>query len=229
MSSNTTRIADLPENVSVQIQENHQYNNNVGSGSSGLDVPTYKPMNVHPNPYGNSIQPDVMPLPEAKVPSIANQPFGNSYHYSGLIPDQEIRSTPQVRLPSRDIPMDTTSYNNDEEIQPNFIPKPKLTSDYVRQYENMNDEKIKTHEKSKKRAIFVDDILSELQIPLLISFLFFFFNLPIINTLIFKRFSFLNIYNTDGNVNFYGIFIKSIVFGTVYYFLQTIIHFLTDF
>ena len=33
MSSNTTRIADLPENVSVQIQENHQYNNNVGSGN----------------------------------------------------------------------------------------------------------------------------------------------------------------------------------------------------
>lgn len=228
MSSNTTRIADLPENVSVQLQDNHQYSNSVGTGgSNGLDVPTYKPMNIHPNPYGNSIQPDVMPHPESKPLSNINQQF--SYHQSGLIPDQEIRSTPQMRLPSRDIPMDTTSYNNDEEIQPNFIPKPKLTSDYVRQYENLNDDKIKTHEKSKKRAIFIDDILSELQIPLLISFLFFFFNLPIINTVIFKRFSFLNIYNTDGNVNFYGIFIKSLVFGTVYYFLQTTIHFLTDF
>jgi len=218
MSSNTTRIADLPNIMSGQKQDIQ----------NSLDVPTYKPMNVHPNPYGNSIQPDVLPLPEAK-PSNSNQQLGSSYYQSGLIPDKEIKNTPHIRLPSRDIPMDTISYNNDEEIQPNFIPKPKLTSDYVRQYENMNDEKIKTHEKSKKRAIFVDDILSELQIPILISLLFFFFNLPIINTLIFKRFSFLNIYNVDGNVNFYGIFIKSVMFGTVYYFLQTTINFLTDF
>ena len=71
--SNTTRISDLPENVKMTTNEIVQNT-------------SYSPMNMHPYPYGNSNNPNVMPLPQDKT---------NSY-----IPPNETHT-----LPSRDIPI----------------------------------------------------------------------------------------------------------------------------
>ena len=87
---NTTRIDDLPENITMRMPND--------------EAQTYSPMNIHPNPYGNSLQPNVMPLPQSK-------------------PDPKVRfqeDNSHVRLPSRDIPMDQSMYQQDEEIQPNY-------------------------------------------------------------------------------------------------------------
>ena len=193
----TTRIDDLPENITMRVQPEQ-------SGQ----VPTYAPMNIHPNPYGNSIQPNVMPLPESKV--------------------RFQEENPQMRLPSRDIPMDQTIYQQDEEIQPNYIPQAKLTRDYVRDYEEVTHDNIKRHENRKYKTSMLDKIFSDLQKPVLVALIFFIFQMPMMNTMFYRNFSFLSLYNTDGNVNFYGIALKSAVFGSVFYGIQNTMQYLTD-
>ncbi len=193
----TTRIDDLPENITMRVQ-----NDQTGQ------VPTYSPMNVHPNPYGNSLQPNVMPPPQPKV--------------------RFQEETPQMRLPSRDIPMDQGQYQQDEEIQPNYIPRAKLTSDYVKDYEEITHENIRRHENRKEKTSMLDRILSDLQTPILVALMFFIFQMPMMNTMFYRNFSFLSVYNTDGNINFYGIALKSILFGGIFYSLQNTVNYLTD-
>ena len=198
----TTRIDDLPENITMRVPNEQQ----------GGQIPTYAPMNVHPNPYGNSLQPNVMPLPQSK-------------------PDMKVRfqeETPQMRLPSRDIPMDQTQYQQDEEVQPNYIPRAKLTSDYVKDYEAITHDNIRRHEYRKDKTSMVDRILSDLQTPILVALMFFIFQMPMMNTMFYRNFSFLSVYNTDGNINFYGITLKSLLFGGIFYSLQNTVNYLTD-
>ncbi len=178
MSEHTTRIADLPENITMEMPR--------------ATAPGYAPINVHPNPYGN-------PAPQE-----------------------------QVRLPSRDIPMDPTVYQNDEEIQPNYIPKVKLNGDYVKQYEDLTESNIRGHEASKKRHSKIDYIITTLQVPVTIALLFFFFQMPMVNAMFFKNFAFMSVYNSDGNINFYGIAVKSALFGALFYVLQNSIEYLSD-
>ena len=193
----TTRIDDLPENITMRVP-------NEPTGQ----VPTYAPMNVHPNPYGNSVQPNVMPPPQAKV--------------------RFQEETPQMRLPSRDIPMDQGTYQQDEEVQPNYIPRAKLTSDYVKDYEEVTHENIRRHENRKEKTSMVDRILSNLQTPIIVALMFFIFQMPMMNTMFYRNFSFLSVYNTDGNINFYGIALKSVLFGSIFYSLQNTVNYLTD-
>jgi len=222
---NVTRITDLPDMNGSQ--GNFQPMKTKGEEKYDFQNPTYTPMNVHPNPYGNSLEPDVLPHPQ-KVSGPIGGIAENITKYNSE--DLEyLKSLPPSRLPSRDIPMDQTAYLNDEEIQPNFIPKPKITSDYVGNYETISEEKIRDKENQNKKISFIDELLTELQIPILISVLYFFFQLPLVNTLIFKKFSFLTLYNSDGNINFYGIFVKSLFFGSIFYSIHKTIGFLTNF
>jgi hypothetical protein len=146
-------------------------------------------------------------------------------------PQSKVRfqeETPQMRLPSRDIPMDQGKYQQDEEIQPNYIPRPKLTSDYVKDYEDVTHENIRRHENRKEKTSMVDRILSDLQTPIMVALMFFIFQMPMMNTMFYRNFSFLSVYNTDGNINFYGIALKSVLFGGIFYSLQNTVNYLTD-
>jgi hypothetical protein len=199
MSEHTTRIADLPENISMQMPQQQDMRN-----QTHASAPTYAPMNVHPNPYGNTVQPAIMPLPE-----------------------QADMGRPQ-RLPTRDIPMDQSAYQNDEEVQPNYIPKVKMNGDYVKEYENLTESNIRKHESDKRRQSKVDYLITTLQVPITIAFLFFIFHMPTVNTMFFKNFSFLSIYNSDGNINYNGIALKSVMFGALFYSVQSTIDYLGD-
>ena len=196
MSEHTTRIADLPENITVQMPPDGRQT-----------APAYAPMNVHPNPYGNSVQPAVMSLPQQLDMS---------------------QRAPPVRLPSRDIPMNSGTHQQDEEVHANYIPKVKMSGDYVKEYENLTDTNIRKHEASKRSHSKIDYLITTLQVPITIAILFFFFHMPIVNTMFFKNFAFLSIYNGDGNINFYGIAIKSMLFGALFYFIQNSIDYLGD-
>jgi hypothetical protein len=74
----------------------------------------------------------------------------------------------------------------------------------------------------------LDKIFSDLQTPVLVALIFFIFQMPMMNTMFYRNFSFLSLYNTDGNVNFYGIALKSAVFGSVFYGIQNTMQYLTD-
>lgn len=201
-----TRISDLPEGPfnSPSIGGQRGF-----SGDQGLSN-TYMPIDTHPNPFG--IPP---PPPGGMLPPQQTQTFKENE--SPMYAPNEFSNTVQ-RLPQRDIPMNISQHVQDEQIQPNYIPPPpKLTRDYIQEYQETSDRQIREHEerriREKKRSTWLD----EAQIPILVGLLYFIFQLPIINTLIFKRLSFLSIYRDDGNFNFLGLTLKCMIFASSYY------------
>lgn len=188
-----TRIIDLPDSGSFE-------QNGLGAGTD-----MYIPINGHPNPYG-------IPPPPVGGMSMPHQP-----QQTQNVENQYKNTMIQQRLPQRDIPMNISEHMQDEQIQPNYIPKPKLTSDYIHEYEENNYHKIKEHEAKKmreKKAVYWFD---EFQNPIIILLLYFIFQLPIINTMIFKKFTFLSIYREDGNFNLLGLLLKSALFASSFY------------
>lgn len=243
----TTRISELPENITVQLYPNQQQSQQQQDNGLGN---AYMPINVHPNPYGGAGggQPASLPYPQSDerpnrqsgsgqsgqsgqgggggLPAYQGQQLDFSQPISQMMQSQQQQpqfqsqqqlQQQQLRLPSRDILMDTTQFQQDQEIQPNYIPKAKLTSDYIKNYEESGERARQDHESHKHRANMTDQFFTEFQTPALIMFLFFCFQMPIVNTLLYKYFTFLSIYDSDGNVNFYGVFFKSILFGLLYY------------
>jgi hypothetical protein len=138
---------------------------------------------------------------------------------------QMLRDMPHQRLPSRDIPQSTTEYTHDKEIQANYIPKSILKKDYIKEYEETLTNSIEDRKKKKKSVKFLDDIFSNIQTPILVAILFFIFQMPILNRIMYKFLSNTFIYNSDGNMSWMGICAKSAVFGIVYLLLFSIIEF----
>jgi hypothetical protein len=242
----TTRIADLPENIMIQMnnQQPQQMQYGLPAVPQGPPAPvivgsnaqqqqqdmgqnTYVPLNIHPNPYGVQQQDPTLPLPQNIPQRGSNQvpPQNYSAQVGGLDPAREI----QHRLPSRDIPMDSLAYQQDEEIRPNYIPKPKLTSDYIRDYEEASEERLRKHEEKKHREKVADSIFANIQTPILIAILYFLFQLPIVTTILYKYFSFLSIYNADGNLNLSGLLLKSAMFGSLFFSLQSVSDYVSSF
>lgn len=228
MEQSFTRISDLPTGNNVQ---NHNQNsmgipppvsisNTKGTKIDGDVQTNYMPINVHQNPYGIAAQNPIM-----------EQPQQSQQHNTQLMPEyiqEELSNMQHHRLPSRDIKQDTTIYANDEQIQANYIPRTNKHNDYVRENEDMTEHNIREHERKAKRYNMIDTILTELQTPLFITILFFIFQLPIINNMLFKQFSVLSLHKLDGNFNLTGLILKSIIFGIFYYLSFSIVSFISE-
>jgi|UniRef100_A0A6C0IKJ4 hypothetical protein len=228
MESTTTRIMDLP------IQP-IQPEKNTPKIPDGVQT-NYVAINNHPNPYGVPNTQHTMDHPEmAQSPNnnyvenmhVRPDPPGSQY----LDEDQQnaiIASQSQQRLPSRDIPMDPTQYSNDEQIHTNYVPKSILKKDYVRNEYDMSDRDIQSQERAKKQQSRFETMIHEFQVPIILSLLYFLFQLPVVNAQIFKKFSFLSIYDEDGNFNIYGLGFKSMLFGSIYYTFMNFFYFLME-
>ena len=251
--SNTTRIADLPDNITMQQvpnqfqfnpqqhqqqhqQQQHQQqqqqvgvsttsgprNSVISAGikqsmqqpSSQMDQSlsnTYMPMNIHPNPFGGSGQGDV-PLPQNVHQSM--DPYRNG------------TGQQQMQLPSRDIPMDSTNYTQDEAVQPNYIPPPPpSTEDYIKIYEESKNKKLKQHQEEKYRKETAEDLVVQFQTPVFVALLYFIFQMPVFNQLMYKYLSSLPIFRSDGNINLYGMILKSAGFAGIYYSMDKIVNY----
>jgi hypothetical protein len=231
---NITRIADLP------LDNNMQMNNPQGAQQKRVQfddgqAQNYIPINIHPNPYGVSAQNPIMQPPQQPNISQKQQILPQTYlppppQSQFLTEEQqaELQQLNHQRIPSRDIPRDSVGYIQDEQVKPNFIPKANMSSDYVRDYEDMTEKNRIEYENKKKENNRLDNIMTEFQIPIFVAILFFFFQLPIINRFIFKRFDFLSLHNADGNFNFYGLLFKSLMFGSVYYTVFKAMNFLVE-
>jgi hypothetical protein len=103
-----------------------------------------------------------------------------------------------------------------------------MSMDYVRDYENLTESKLENHERNNKRVKLLDMIISEIQTPLIVGLLYFIFQMPFLNSILFKRFSFFSLYNSDGNINFNGILLKSILFGSIFYSIIKVVHFISE-
>jgi hypothetical protein len=236
---NITRISDLP------LDNNMQYSSSIPNMIQSQQTKkvsfdesqnqNYIPMNVHPNPYGISAQNPIMPPPQQ--PNVSqNQPILSQTYIppppqSQFLSEEqqiELQQLSHQRIPSRDITHDTTMYQQDVQIKPNYIPKTNISSDYVRDSEDMTEQNYKEYQQRKKEKNQLDNFLTEFQTPIFVAILFFFFQLPIINKMIFKKFSFLSLHDADGNFNFYGLLLKSILFGGIYYSVFKTINFLIE-
>lgn len=195
--SDTTRIMDLPENVTMEM--------NTGNGAGRGDGfnTSYAPMDVHPNPYGH---------PPPSVPSL---PTPTTQPRQGSIPPI------QQTLPSRDIPMDQSHLVQDPQVQANYLPpvpdEVKQTSQYMRQYDELNNKKIEVHRKEEREKSRTDKLIEEAQMPVLVGMMFFIMHMPIIESYMMKYLSFLAIHSTDGHFNMNGLIMRSVFFGILYY------------
>lgn len=209
-----TRIADLPDNMgggNVGVSMGGFPSQHRDPGSRGGSIPNqYQPLNVHQNPYGIP-EPTDRQLPS--IPSNSNTNFGGGS--GGFSGDSMQRGPPSMM--NRGAPQDTEAFQHDEQVIPNHIPSKKLTTDYLREYEERMSKMNIEHQQEQHRKDLVVSIYDELQTPILIGVLFFLFQVPIVNTLMFRYLNFLKIYNEDGNLNLYGILFKSIMFGFVYF------------
>jgi hypothetical protein len=201
-----TRISDLPNNngVGVGYSSGGGGGNEFSSrdaGSRGIGMgQQYQPLNIHQNPYG---------IPE---PTDTQLPMLNQGGGSGGFSGESMQRAPPPMM-NRGF---TESFQ-DEQTIPNHVPTAKLTTDYLREYEDRMVKMTDEHQKDKHRKDLIGSLYDEFQTPILIGVLFFLFQIPIINTLMFKYLSFMKIYNDDGNLNLYGFMFKSVLFGLTYF------------
>ena len=135
---------------------------------------------------------------------------------------QQASATGATLLPSRNIPQMTTPITQDPGVQPNYIPQPPVyTKDYIQddEYET-NEEILKRYSKKESRENSLDEIYGEIQNPLLLTVLYFLFQLPFFRKLLFQYFPAL--FNKDGNFNLSGFVFSSVLFGLFYYLLEKV-------
>ena len=136
---------------------------------------------------------------------------------------QQASAAGMTTLPSRDIPQNQQHLSQDVHIQPNYIPQPETTIDYIRAQQT-NDEIIRAQAQKQVKKNTIDIWFDELQAPVLIGILYFLFQLPVIQKQMCKLLPAL--FNKDGNPSLSGYVFTSVTFASVYYFLVKGMHFL---
>jgi hypothetical protein len=212
MNNSTTSISDLPSdptgggiqpgNISMSIQENDKQ-------------------------MQSQMQPQMQ---EQQV----NQGNGNGFSLDQTTINQIVNGLQKAsvngltQLPSRDIPRTTDAITNDAQIQPNYIPQPnpaQMQEDYIQKMQQMNqstNEIIDEHNKKANFSSSLDNLYDEIQTPLLLTILFFIFQLPIFKKYLFLYIPFL--FFNDGNYNIKGYLTISVLFGSIYYFCNKLLH-----
>lgn len=137
---------------------------------------------------------------------------------------QQASQQNMTTLPSRDVPMNTYGITNDPSIQPNYIPQPQTNVDYIQQNQSM-EEMLKARQEKQSKISLLDDVYDTLQIPILLSILFFIFQLPFLNKFLYQYIPLLFI--KDGHMAFQGYLFKSILFGSVFIAITKIIQFIS--
>ena len=127
-------------------------------------------------------------------------------------------------IPNRDIPTNNNHITQDEQIQANFIPKTDNTN-YIEE-ENSMEDLIKQSQNKKVDQDRLDLMYEELQAPVMVMILFFFFQLPIFQKLLSKNAP--SLFLRDGNPTFSGYFVKTLMFGVTYYSITKVIKQLSE-
>jgi len=219
MQSGTTSINDLP---STNNQQNN-INLNVGHKDNNQHIQNIPTLQNQSIPLQNQT------IPQQNQNIQSNEQLQNSndlQNYNEMISQlQQASNKGATGLPSRDIPMDPAQVINDVHTKPNFIPPPQINNnDYIKNYYSEND-MINNHNKQISNINTFEYLFNELQIPLLITSLYFIFQMPFFMKNLFKFFP--SLFNKDGNTNTQGNILISIAFGLSFYFLNQITNYIT--
>tara|TARA_B110000285_G_scaffold235168_1_gene315287 strand:+ start:8354 stop:8947 length:594 start_codon:yes stop_codon:yes gene_type:complete len=135
----------------------------------------------------------------------------------------QIASMGALELPIRDIPRNTHDINVDEQVNNEYM-QDQHRRDYIDGWEN-NQQMIYDQQRSDTQQDNMEVLYEQFQIPILIMLLYFFFHLPVVNKWFHKTFTFC--FMKDGNMNFQGFILKSIIFATLFYVLHRNITYLS--
>lgn len=158
-------------------------------------------------------------LNEERKKDIMAQPINYSTELNSVL--KEASAAGATVLPSRDIPQNTLPIQSDKGIIQNQVPI--NNNDYIG---NIIDREriIKENNKKENAKDNMDYIFESFQIPLLLSIMYFIFQLPAVrkNLLTFLP----ALFNKDGNPNLYGYLFNSIIFGLSYFGIQNALNYL---
>ena len=127
-----------------------------------------------------------------------------------------------LQLPSRDIPQNTASINNDVNVQPNYIPP--NNNDYIANHVTP-DEIIQQNREKEVINDKTEEFYETIQMPLLVGLLFFIFQLPFIRKNLFIYLP--SLFNKDGNPNLSGYLFNSAIFALLYFSFTYILKYIS--
>ena len=136
---------------------------------------------------------------------------------------QQAKAQGQLRLPERDIPRENTHITQDVNIKANYIPE--APDDYIKKYQT-NEVIQQVHAKREEKNKNIDFLYEELQTPILITLIYFLFQMPFVSTALIKHIP--KLFKNDGNLNTQGRLFKSILFGCCYYLLMKFVNYIAD-
>lgn len=137
---------------------------------------------------------------------------------------QEASKSRLTELPSRDIPMNTQQVALDPQIQANYIPT-ESKNDYIKNDETYGDV-IKNVEYKNSEINNLDNLYGELQTPILIMIIYFLFQLPYTKEMFIKYAP--SLFKNDGNQNFSGYVVTTLLFGLSYYLIVKFSNYITE-
>lgn len=213
MESQTTSLSQLPNyqsnqsNQFVQQQQQQLQNNIVLKTNEIINETT----NQIPN------RPPQLQQQQQQINSIQN----DNPNYNELVNQlQRASQNGATELPSRDIPMDERQVKNDVEVKPNYIPEPKIQEDYIKNLETPEN-LIQENNQQISNIDRLNKLINDIQMPLIISLLYFLFQLPVVRKYSQKFAPML--YKTDGNLNLYGYLVNSVLFGSIFFIISKIL------
>jgi hypothetical protein len=185
------------------------------------DINTTSINDLPTDPMGSNANNISMVATEKQLMPSSNQPQSTlsldqstiSQIVNGL---QQASVVGATMLPSRDIPQNTQALTQDTYVQPNYVPPPTNT-DYINDQRDAS-EYISAYSKDEQIKNSLDTVYDELQTPLLISILYFLFQLPIMKQTLFKYIPLLC--HNDGNYNLNGLLFTSAAFGFLFFSLS---------
>jgi hypothetical protein len=127
-----------------------------------------------------------------------------------------------TRLNSVDFPKESVEIITDNNVTPNFIPpiKPGINPDYIKEGSDIQTI-VSTQTVKIQNKQLLDNIYDEIQMPLIVSVLFFMCQLPLFKKYLNNHFKMFHY--ADGTMNLMGNVSFSILFGFLYYIVNLII------
>ena len=126
-----------------------------------------------------------------------------------------------TQLRSRDISMTTDGHTQDPYVQPSYVPPVQQSRDYIKDSDETNEEILNSYNQRTQNSNNLEDMYSEIQLPILMTILYFLFQLPFFRRNLFNLLPFL--FSTDGNYNINGYLFTSSLFGLIFYMLNKVI------
>jgi hypothetical protein len=212
--SDTTNINELPGNISMETNEVVQ---KVNLSYSPNNVPE-QVVQSNQNQPGN-LEIDAQQMNQQTNTIVPNSQAEMNKFISGL---QQANVSGVTTIQQRDVPQSTTDLTQDESIKPNFIPDPEENNNIPANLNEINQQLDQKYIQNNKKDNSLDNVIEELQIPILLGLLYFCFQLPGVKMFLYKHFP--SFYLDDGNFNLKGLLFVSTLFGFLYFIFNKMIN-----